>query len=143
MAVYREKKRPRLLVLGLIGAGALIVLGGIVAVLGAGRPVGETPRSRVQRSLRDMSEALDLFAIEYPKSQAGQPSGAGPALARARQAFEAARPDLATIDPTQATAFGTALTSIERQVAAHAGVAAVLPPVTQLRADLAAWLQHP
>src|SRR5690242_566842 len=108
MAVYREKRRPNPVLLALAGAGVLIVLGVLAVLLGGSRQAGETPLARTQAGLRAVADALDVFTIEYPKAAAGQASGAGPALARARQAFDQVRPDLTALDPTAAANFDAA-----------------------------------
>src|SRR5690348_2533888 len=129
MAVYRERHRSHVWRWTFIGAGVLILAAVVVAVIGLNQPApaGDTPRGRAIAGLRDTGEALDLFAIEYPKVAAGQPSGAGPALTRARAAFDKIHADLTTVDPQAATRFDTALQTIERQAAAQAPAAAVVP----------------
>jgi hypothetical protein len=145
VAVYREKRRAHVWTWTLIGAAVLILVAIVAAVIGLNQPApaGETPRGRVQAGLRDMSEALDLFTIEYPKLAAGQSSGAAPALTRARTAFDKIQTDLATLDPKAAPAFDTTLQDIERKAGAKASAADVVPEATQLRTDVRAWLQQP
>ena len=143
MAVYREKRRTNWLPLVILGVVVVVVLGGIAWALVGNRPAGETPRARVQAGLRNMSEALDLFTIEYPKAQSGQTSGAGPALTRARQALDGVQADLAALDPAAAQAFSTSLTQIEQQAAAQAPADTVVPVATRLRTDIRAWMDRP
>jgi len=143
VAVYREKRRPNWLPLVILGVVVVVVLGGIALALAGNRPAEQTPRARVQAGLRNVSEALDLFTIEYPKAQSGQTSGAGPALTRARQALDGVQTDLAALDPAAAQAFTTRLTAIEQQAAAKAPADTVVPAATQLRADIRAWMDRP
>ncbi|MGI8589210.1 MAG: hypothetical protein ACR2M0_16230 [Chloroflexia bacterium] len=139
MAVYREKRRSRLLpLLGI--AAALVILGMLWLVLGVNRPAGQTPRDSVASGLRDVSNDLDLFLIEYPKLLAGGNSGAMPALGRARSDFEKIRPDLAALDPAAAGSFVAALRQVEGQASAKATAADVGASVDKLRADIGAWL---
>ena len=143
MAVYREKRRPNWLPWVILGVVVVVVLGGIALALTRNQTAEETPRARVQAGLRNVSEALDLFTIEYPKAQSGQTSGAGPALTRARQALDGVQADLAALDPAAAQAFTTGLAGIEQQAAAKAPVDTVVPAATQLRADIRAWMDRP
>jgi hypothetical protein len=143
VAVYREKRRTNRLPLVILGVVVVVLLGAVAWAVAGNRPAGETPRARVQAGLRNVSEALDLFAIEYPKAQSGQTSGAGPALQRARQALDGVQADLTALDPAAAQAFRTALTQIEQQAAARAPADTVVPAATRLRTDIRAWMDRP
>ena len=143
MAVYRERRRPRALLWGLLAVALLLIFALVVLTLGAGRPAAQTPRERAQAGLRDMSEALDLFSIEYPKSRSGQASGAAPALTRARAALDRVKPDLQTLDPASATAFDAGLRSLEAAAAAQARPDRVVSDATSLRRQVQDWLARP
>jgi hypothetical protein len=134
MAVYRERRRPRALLWGLAAAGLLLILGLLALALGVGRPAAQTPRERAQAGLRDMSEALDLFIIEYPKSRSGQPSGAAPARVE---------PDLQTLDPASGATFDTALRALEAAAASQAPPDGVVADATRLRGQVQDWLARP
>jgi hypothetical protein len=141
MAVYREKRGPNRLLVALGLAAVLILLAGLVFLLLPRPPAGETPRQRAQAGLRTVNEALDVFAVEYPKEQAGSPAGAQAALTRARHAFDSARPALAAADAPAAQTFDAALRALEAQAAARAPVAETLTATTKLRSDIRAWLE--
>lgn len=139
MAVYREKRRSRLLpLLGI--AAALVILGVLWLALGVNRPAGQTPRDSVASGLRDVSNDLDLFLIEYPKLLTGGNSGAMPALGRARSDFDRTRPDLAALDPAAAGGFDGELRQVEGQASAKAPASDLTASVGKLRADIGAWL---
>jgi hypothetical protein len=65
----------------------------------------------------EAANALDVFIVEYPKSTS---SGAGPALARAKSAFEAVKGDLAKIDAAVTDQIGADLTELDSKIAAKA-----------------------
>jgi hypothetical protein len=143
MAVYRERRRPRALLWALLAAALLLILALVALALGVGRPAAQTPRDRAQAGLRDMSEALDLFTIEYPKSRDGQPSGAAPALTRARAALDRVKPDLQTLDPASAAALDAGLRALETEAAAQSLPNTVVGDAASLRRQVQDWLARP
>jgi hypothetical protein len=126
------------------GVIALVILGGLALALNNSKPAGEsTPRTRAQAQIRTVSDELDLFAIAYAASDPAQQAGAGPALQRARAAFNAALPDLKSLDSAAADRWQAALTGIEQQAAARAPAAGLTATVQTLRGDLRTWLNTP
>ena len=116
----------------------VVVLGAIWFLLSGGTRGAQLADPRIQARARalEAAQALDLVGIEYPKVLRGEPSGEPGALSRAQSAFDAAKPELAKIDPAATESIGAALTSLAQKVNARAPADEVSALADQTRARL-------
>src|SRR5215510_4864629 len=116
MAVFRPRRRVSATTIGI----AVLVLAVLVILLffATRRAVAPAdPLAGAQAKAMEAANALDVFIVEYPKSTS---SGAGPAFARAKSAFESAKAYLAQIDSAATDQVGADLTALNAKIAANA-----------------------
>jgi len=124
-----------------------LVIGGIAGYLG-GKSGQESPSlakalEHTQASIRPAVDGISLIAVEYPIGvKAGkvvvpeQLQGAKDQLARVRESFAAAKPDLVVIDPDGAAKVSADLDTLGAKIEALAPEADVNALVAAIEAEL-------
>lgn len=118
MAIYRAQSRRPLVLAGIGGLAAGILIGFLVGRSTA--PDMATQIASARAEVRPILSSLDVVRVEYDSLLNGGDSGSEGAIARAREAFEARRPTFELLDPQVAESLDAALDRVADVVAARA-----------------------
>ncbi|HEX8067284.1 MAG TPA: hypothetical protein VF520_12265 [Thermoleophilaceae bacterium] len=149
MSVYRQAGPSRPWLLAAVGAAALLV-GGVAGFLVRGDGGGEPTLRASVADLRDRMgpavQGLEVLPIEYGDAVGGAPTeleGARGHLTRTRDAFAAARADLALLAPAETARLGRELDALAALVDRRGPAKAVEEAAGRAAATLRAALREP
>jgi len=126
VSLYRQAGRTRASVIAGVAVAGLLVGGGIGYAIGrssAPDPTAKDVVARLHDNLAPVANGLELLPTEYPQaySGAGNESAAVKGdLAKIRQGIDAARDDLAALDPRGARGLQDEIAQLEHAIGAHA-----------------------
>jgi hypothetical protein len=146
MSLYRSPARRSVGAMVAIGVVALAV-GGVVGYLigtnGKSSPTLADGLANVQKTVRPAVDGIELIAVEYPigvkdgkVAVPAQFEGAKDQLAKVRDAFGKAQPDLTLLDAAATAKAARDLDQLETKLEALAPTADVTALVTQIEAEL-------
>jgi hypothetical protein len=146
MSLYRSPRRRSVGALVAVGVAALLV-GGVVGYLighrGQSSPTLTDGLAQVQKAVRPAIDGIELVAVEYPIGvedgkvvEPAQLQGAKDQLAKVRDTFTSAQPQLAVLDQAAAAKVAADLDQLQQQLEALAPTAQVTALVTQIESEL-------
>jgi hypothetical protein len=146
MSLYRSPARRSVGAMVAIGVLALAV-GGVVGYLigtnGQSSPTLADGLANVQTTVRPAVDGIELIAVEYPigvkdgkVAVPAQFAGAKDQLAKVRDAFGKAQPDLTLLDAAATAKAASDLDQLQTKLEALAPTADVTALVTQIEAEL-------
>jgi hypothetical protein len=146
MSLYRSPGRRSIGALVAVGVVALVA-GGVAGYLigrgGASSPTLTGGLAAVQKTVRPAVDGIELVGVEYPigvvdgkVAEPAQLQGAKDQLAKVRDAFTSAQPQLQVLDEAATAKVAGDLDTLQAKVEALAPAAEVAALVTQLESEL-------
>lgn len=129
MSVYRQRRRARPFVWGLVVLGVVVIVVAAVLVWSNSRNATPAdPLAEARAQAMDAAQGVDVFAIEYPQAAQGvERRGALDALARARSQFAGVQTQLAEIDADAVARIAANLATLTEQADAGAPDDQIVP----------------
>jgi hypothetical protein len=146
MSLYRSPGRRSIGALVAVGVAALLV-GGVIGYLighgGQSSPTLTAGLAEVQKRVRPAVDGIELVGVEYPIGvqdgkvvEPAQLQGAKDQLAKVREAFTSAQPQLQVLDRAAAAKVAADLDGLQAKLEALAPTAEVTALVAQLEDEL-------
>jgi hypothetical protein len=146
MSLYRSPGRRSIGALVAVAVVALVVGGVVGYLIGHGSPSSPTLTAgltELQQTVRPAVDGIELVGVEYPIGvrdgkvvEPAQLQGAKDQLAKVREAFTSAQPQLQVLDQAAAAKVAADLDALQAKLAALAPTAEVTALVTQVENEL-------